>query len=242
MKANYIFTKLKLIYALGFVSILSTSVAQATSFNTAFEMNQGYTVGPLNRQNGWFATPNVNVENTVSEQGNQAVKIGLTAGSFDDQYGNAPLPYPIPITNRFTSVSFFFLTNNTSHHTQAGMNVIGANGSSTPTTEAQIFIVGTGNPNSTFSYFGLGNFNSNTPLVLLANNVWHKCILDIDFQNNTVTGQIDGNVNLGMLTIIPATVITGVQMYNITDGITATSDAFFDKISISYNTGPVITP
>lgn len=242
MKANNIFTKLKLVYALGFVAILSAvSVAQAASFDTGFEDYQGYTVNPLNGQKGWQATTNVNVEDTTVEQGRQAVDIGVTAGSYDYQYANAPLPYPIPITNRHTSVSFYFYTNNTSDHTQAGVNVIGANKSSPPGTLGQLFAGGTGIPGSTYSYFFLGDFNSNTEPVALANGVWHRCILEFDFKKNTVTGQV-GTTTLGTLTINPATVITGVQLYNITGGITATSDAFFDNLDISYNTGTAIIP
>lgn len=262
MKANNIFTKSKLVCALGFVAILSAAsvaeavcfasvaeaaslanVAAAASFNTGFEKNDGYKVGPLNKQNGWQATPNVNIQNTVVHQGKQALTIGVTGGSYDDQYANAPLPYPIPITNRYTSVSFYFLTNNTSNNVQAGVNVIGANGSSSPGTLGQLVAFGTGNADSTYSLFSLGNSNMSTePFVPLANGVWHSCILDFDFEANQVTGQIDGTINFGPLDITPATVITGVQLYNITGGITSTSDASFDLINISYNTGRAITP
>lgn len=242
MNANNIFTISKLVSALGFVAILSTvSVAQADSFNTGFEKGQGYTVNPFNKQQGWLATTNVKVENTVVAQGKQAVDIGVIAGAFDDQYANAPLTYPIPITNRYTSVTFSFLTNNTSNSTQAGVSVIGINSSSQPYTVGQLVAGGTGISGGTFSNFILGNSNSNTLPVGFANGVWHKCILDFDFENNTVTGQVDG-ITLGTLTINPTTAITAVQLYNITNGNTATSDAFFDRLGISYNTGIAITP
>ncbi len=242
MKVNNIFTKLKLASALGFVAVLSVaSVAEAASFQTGFEKNQGYKVGPLNGQNGWNTSTNVNVENTDVEQGKQAVDIGVTAGSYDYEYANVPLPYPISITNRHTSVTFSFLTNNTSNHTQAGVNVIGSYGSSPPGTLGQLFAGGIGNSDNTHSYYFLGDFNSNTNPVEFANGVWHNCILEFDFEKNTITGQVDGT-SLGMLTINPATVITGVQLYNITGGITATSDAYFDQLNISYNTGIAIIP
>lgn len=242
MKVNNIFTKSKLAYALGFVAILSTSVAQADSFDTEFEKNQGYKVGPLNEQNGWQATTNVNVENLVFEEGKQAVKIGVTAGTYDYQYANAPLPYAISITNKHTSVAFYFLTNNTSNNTQAGVNIIGTNGSLPTGSLGQLFAKGTGNSGSPYSYFFLEYSNLITDPVPLVNGVWHRCILDFDFENNIITGQVDGTVNLGMLPIKPATVITAIQLYNITGGITSTSDAFFDLININYNTGGVIPP
>src|SRR5450756_319521 len=126
METNNLFKKLAAMSALALMTILFTaSPAQAQSlYYTGFEklggftfnrgpvditIQAGFNVGALDGQNGWTASSNVAIENTIVDEGTQALEVSLNnLSGYGSNFESANSPVQTPGTNRYAVVSVAF--------------------------------------------------------------------------------------------------------------------------------------
>lgn len=170
--------------------------------------------GAVAGQQDWSGAGSVEATpSTAPNGGVQSARINLPGGPLTQV--NMARPLSITATGQIVTLRCDMYWTHTDFQTQASFGVFLDSG-------ANIGLSGAG------TVAGLATPSAQGPLVAASANAWHRCVLVLNFTNNTVTGSIDG-VSLGSVAMPSGARVTSLAPALV--GTTAAS-AFFDNISI----------
>ena len=203
----------------GAVVATATPVNETVIFQTGFETTDspGYTVGALNGQNGWCCSAVGTVENTTVFAGSQAVQFAAsgTTGQNVDDHGLSYTATGNP--NFIVTMSTEFMEGATG--TSSLWDVLAAFGS--PGFLGQLFV-----DNGVASLDGNGS-------VVVSVGVWNEYSLMLNFNTQTETAFVNGQVIASEPFATPATGLNPVQ--GLAFGINSspgTDSGYWDDVSV----------